>query len=42
VQDDTVKHGISEDMYSVPDETIIDADPVVDDSTGEVIENGIT
>jgi recombination protein RecT len=42
VQDDTVKHGISEDMYSVPDETIIDidAEPVVDDSTGEVIENG--
>lgn len=42
VQDDTVKHGISEDMYSVPDETIIDVEavPVVDDSTGEVIENG--
>ena len=42
VQDDTVKHGISEDMYSVPDETIIDVDsePVVDESTGEVIENG--
>mgnify|MGYP002512009685 CR=1 FL=1 len=42
VQDDTVKHGISDDMYSVPDETIIDveAEPVVDDSTGEVIENG--
>lgn len=42
VQDDTVKHGISDDMYSVPDETIIDVDasPVVDDSTGEVIENG--
>ena len=42
VQDETVKRGISEDMYSVPDETIIDVDPVpvVDDSTGEVIENG--
>ena len=42
VQDETVKHGISDDMYSVPDETIIDidAEPVVDDSTGEVIENG--
>ena len=42
VQDDTVKHGISEDMYSVPDETIIDTEavPVVDDSTGEVIDNG--
>ena len=42
VQDDTVKHGISEDMYSVPDETIIDVDsePVVDESTGEVIDNG--
>lgn len=41
VQDETVKYGISEDMYSVPDETIIDVDgvPVVDDSTGEVIEN---
>lgn len=42
VQDETVKHGISEDMYSVPDETIIDveSEPVVDNSTGEVIENG--
>ena len=40
VQDETVKNGISEDMYSVPDETIIDIDPVVDESTGEVIENG--
>ena len=42
VQDETVKRGISEDMYSVPDETIIDveAEPVVDDSTGEVIDNG--
>ena len=42
VQDETVKNSISEDMYSVPDETIIDvaSEPVVDDSTGEVIENG--
>ena len=42
VQDETVKNGISEDMYSVPDETIIDVDaePVVDESTGEVIDNG--
>ena len=42
VQDETVKHGISDDMYSVPDETIIDAEyeNVVDESTGEVIENG--
>ena len=41
-QDETIKHGISDDMYSVPDETIIDSEavPVVDDSTGEVIENG--
>ena len=41
-QDETIKHGISDDMYSVPDETIIDIEavPVVDDSTGEVIENG--
>lgn len=42
VQDETVKNGISADMYSVPDETIIDldAEPVVDESTGEVIDNG--
>ena len=40
VQDETVKNSISEDMYSVPDETIIDAEPVVDQSTGEVIDNG--
>ena len=42
VQDETVKRGISEDMYSVPDETIIDveSEPVVDESTGEVIDNG--
>lgn len=41
-QDETIKHGISEDMYSVPDETIIDVDaePVVDQSTGEVLDNG--
>ena len=42
VQDETVKNSISDDMYSVPDETVIDveAEPVVDQSTGEVIENG--
>ena len=42
VQDETVKNGISADMYSVPDETIIelDAEPVVDESTGEVLDNG--
>ena len=41
VQDETVKNSISEDMYSVPDESIIiDAEPVVDESTGEVIDNG--
>ena len=41
-QDETIKYGVSDDMYSVPDETIIDVDtePVVDQSTGEVIENG--
>ena len=41
-QDETIKYGISDDMYSVPDETIIDveAEPVVDESTGEVVENG--
>lgn len=33
-QDETIKTTISEDMYEVPDETII----YVDDSTGEVIE----
>ena len=38
-QDETIKYGVSDDMYSVPDETIIDVEPVVDDSTGEVIEN---
>lgn len=41
-QDETIKYGVSDDMYSVPDETIIEleAEPVVDESTGEVIDNG--
>ena len=39
-QDETVKTKISEDMYSVPDETVIEADGYeVDESTGEVIDN---
>ena len=41
-QDETIKYGVSDDMYSVPDETVIDveAEPAVDQATGEVIENG--
>jgi recombination protein RecT len=39
VQDETVKGGIDPDMYTVPDETVFDAEPIVDESTGEVIEN---
>lgn len=35
-QDETIKTEISDDMYSVPDSTIID----VDQDTGEVIQNG--
>ena len=40
VQDDVIKKDISDDMYSVPDENIIDAEfseVTVDESTGEVI-----
>ena len=40
VQDETIKNDISEDMYSVPDETIFEADYEVDVNTGEVISNG--
>lgn len=37
--DETIKTGISEDMYSVPDETVIEAEGYeVDGDTGEVIE----
>ena len=39
--DETIKTQISEDMFSVPDETVIEADGyAVDEATGEVIEGG--
>lgn len=38
VQDESVKHDISDDMYSVPAEDIVDIGSV-DEETGEVIEN---
>lgn len=38
--DETIKSDISEDMFSVPDETVIEADGYeVDGDTGEVLEN---
>ena len=37
-QDETIKNTISEDMYSVPDDTIYAEFVEVDESTGEVIE----
>jgi recombination protein RecT len=38
VQDESVKNEISEDMYSVPNETVYEADFVdVDTDTGEVM-----
>lgn len=38
--DETIKSDISEDMFSVPDETVIEADGYeVDGATGEVLEN---
>lgn len=43
VQDEVIKKDISDDMYSVPNETILDAEfseITVDESTGEVIERG--
>lgn len=44
VQDETVKTDLSEDMYEVPAEQIeyvdVEATPVVDEQTGEVIEEG--
>jgi recombination protein RecT len=43
VQDEVIKHGISDDMYDVPSENIIDADYTeipVDQETGEVLEGG--
>ena len=39
--DETIKTQISEDMFSVPDETVIEADGyAVDEATGEVMEGG--
>ena len=39
--DETIKTQISEDMFSVPDETVIEAEGyAVDEATGEVLENG--
>jgi recombination protein RecT len=41
VQDEVIKNDISDDMYSVPGETIFDADYVeIDESTGEVQSGG--
>ena len=43
VQDEVIKKDLSEDMYDVPEETIIDAEYAeisVDQETGEVIESG--
>ena len=38
--DETIKTQISEDMFSVPDETVIEADGyAVDEATGEVLDN---
>ena len=45
VQDEVIKKGISDDMYDIPAENIIDVDAVeipVDEATGEVIEGGET
>ena len=39
--DETIKSGLSADMYSQPDETVFEAEAVVvDETTGEVIEEG--
>ena len=39
-QDETIKTKISEDMYSVSDDTVIEAENfTVDETTGEVIES---
>lgn len=43
VQDEVIKNGISDDMYDVPAENVIDAEYVdipVDSATGEVLEGG--
>ena len=39
-QDETVKTQIDADMYSVPDETVYEAEFVVDEATGEVVQEG--
>jgi len=39
--DETIKTGLSQDMFDLPDETVIEAeDYVVDESTGEVVSAG--
>lgn len=39
--DETIKTQISEDMFSVPDETVIEAEGyAVDEATGELLDNG--
>ncbi|MGM9683148.1 MAG: recombinase RecT [Eubacteriales bacterium] len=43
VQDEVIKKDLSEDMYSVPNETVFDAEYAeisVDEETGEVLDNG--
>lgn len=39
VQDETIKTGLSDDMYEVPNETVIDAEYTVDDVDGETAES---
>ena len=42
VQDETIKKNLSDDMFTVPNETVLDAEYseiTVDEATGEVIEN---
>lgn len=39
--DETIKTGLSQDMFDLPDETVIEADSyVVDESTGELLDGG--
>ena len=43
-QDEVIKKGISDDMYDIPAENIIDVDAVeipVDEATGEVISEAV-
>ena len=41
VQDEVIKKGLSDDMYSVPNETVFDAEfAEVDEETGEVKDGG--